>query len=427
MRKGFFPRSLSLNIKLFYLYRIVWGLAWGLAGSILTLFYLEKGVTLAQFMILMGFMNTAIVLFEIPTGIVADKSGRKLSVLIGVVLMSIGLGAVLFIDHFAVLCIAFALMGIGMSFTSGADTALFYDSIKAEGREDDADRLLGSSWATHTGAMVAGSLLATPLIARFGVNAPYEIAAALFPLMVIILALFVEPPMAGDSEEQNRNERETPTVVRSYVVHLRSSVRLIVKQPEVFALMCSFVVLSRMGFLVNRPYAQPYLVSFGHAVALFGLIFACYSVVSAAASKSSHLITKAFRGSERGTNVLLISIAIIQLCFFTLANNSMVAIFALGGVFLLGGLSNPILSAALNRRLPSENRAAAFSIASAFNSLIGLTLGPLYGYVADAYSLRTSLRTFLFTFGPLLLICLILVSKSVPGGSKRISPSTASQ
>ena len=74
---------------------------------------------------------------------------------------------------------------------------------------------------------------------------------------------------------------------------------------------------------------------------------------------------------------------------------------------VVGGLHVPAIQAGLNRRLPSEQRAACLSVASAGNHLLGFMLGPMYGYVVDAYSLGTGLLVFLASFGPLLLVAAV--------------------
>ena len=410
-----FRRSTLANIRLFYVYRGLFGLALGIAGPILTLFFLEKGLSLAQFMILMGVLNVSITVFEIPTGIVADRIGRRFSVVMGLVLEAVGFTGLLLLTQFGQLSIAFVCWGLGESFVSGADSALFYDSIKNTGQEAAAERLMGTSVSILTTCGVAGSLICSPVVKVLGLSAPLAIAVAIFPFMIIVGLLFVEPSRAKASSDPERASGPGDSILRGYMQHIGGSFKLIGRDRQVLTIMITFVALGRLIFLVNRPYAQPYLLSFGHAAALFGLLFAGYRVASAGASKFSHHVLRALGGSERGMQTLVILLAIAQLSFFALTRSPQIALFALGGAFLVDGLATPALRASLNRRLPSERRAACLSIASAANHLLGLLLGPIYGYLCDSFSLQTGLRVFMLSFGPVLLVCLVLIRIYLPG------------
>ena len=80
-------RSLQGNVWKFYVYKGLWGFAGGLVIPIIILFYLHRGISLSEFMILMSVLNISVFVFEVPTGIVADKFSRKWSVCLGTLCM----------------------------------------------------------------------------------------------------------------------------------------------------------------------------------------------------------------------------------------------------------------------------------------------------------------------------------------------------
>ena len=86
-----------------------------------------------------------------------------------------------------------------------------------------------------------------------------------------------------------------------------------------------------------------------------------------------------------------------------------ILVVGLLGIYLMKGLFTPLIETSLNRRLGSEQRASVLSMASMGNNLLGIVLGPLFGYLADAFSLSLSLAIFQWTFGPLLVVGILWV------------------
>lgn len=83
------PKNLKANVWKFYVYKALWGLGNGLGFPILVLYFLDRGLTLTEFMILMSTLNLSVFVFEVPTGIVADKFSRKWSICIGTLCMTV--------------------------------------------------------------------------------------------------------------------------------------------------------------------------------------------------------------------------------------------------------------------------------------------------------------------------------------------------
>ena len=81
------------------------------------------------------------------------------------------------------------------------------------------------------------------------------------------------------------------------------------------------------------------------------------------------------------------------------------------GLYLMQGLFGPLMQNSLNRRLTSEKRASCLSIAKMGQNFLGFFLGPLFGYLADVSSLKSSLLVFQWTFAPLLLVSVLWLWK----------------
>ena len=129
--------DLVRKYKLFYALMNV-----GFVGNILIIYYLTKGFNYAQIGIATAVMTAGYVLFEVPTGVVADKISRKLSVLIGLTIHALGLLVLILLNNFPLLILYSILTALGGTFASGSLQAWLYDNLKHLGREKEFRKLM---------------------------------------------------------------------------------------------------------------------------------------------------------------------------------------------------------------------------------------------------------------------------------------------
>src|SRR5204863_3481205 len=125
-------------------------------------------------------------LFEVPTGIVADAYSRRLSIIIGFFLMGIGFLVEGFFPVFGMILLTQVLWGIGYTFTSGATQAWLSDEI---GEENANRAFLRANQYDLAGALV-GMLIAIPL-GNIAVNLPIVSGGVLVALIAVALTLFM--------------------------------------------------------------------------------------------------------------------------------------------------------------------------------------------------------------------------------------------
>ena len=123
--------------------RLIWAQAaraLNFASPIFTLFLLAKGLSLQQALMLSSIVLASGIFFEIPTGIFADRYGRKWSMVLGAFISVVGWVIWLSSNTFLGFAIVYALFGLANAFWSGADQALIYDELKSIGQEVDAQK-----------------------------------------------------------------------------------------------------------------------------------------------------------------------------------------------------------------------------------------------------------------------------------------------
>ena len=99
-----------------------------------------RGFSLAQ----IGFAETVFhivsILFEIPSGVLADVFGRKKTLVISCLMRIIGDIVMVLSNNFAMVCLSIAFHALNYNFSSGSGDALAFDSLKSVGQEDRFDR-----------------------------------------------------------------------------------------------------------------------------------------------------------------------------------------------------------------------------------------------------------------------------------------------
>ena len=134
------------------------------AGILVPFFTIWGGITFAQIMILQAIFTFSIVLFEVPTGAVADRFGRKTSMFLAGIVGFIGLMVYVLYPSFWIFALGETILGLSATLMSGADQALLYDSLKQSKKEKQSKKIFGR-WGTMSliGLMIAapiGSLIA---------------------------------------------------------------------------------------------------------------------------------------------------------------------------------------------------------------------------------------------------------------------------
>ena len=114
-----------------------------------------RGLSATEFGALKAVYYTAVVLLEVPLGVLADRIGRKRALIAGAAFNCLGCALYVVATDFATFALAEACFAFSTAFVSGASSALLYDSLRAESRERDYPRWEGRS---RSAALLASSV-----------------------------------------------------------------------------------------------------------------------------------------------------------------------------------------------------------------------------------------------------------------------------
>lgn len=370
--------------------------------SVLVLFWLDRGLSLGQAMILMSAFGISHLVFEIPTGVLADRYSRKWSLAIGSLLHTVVGLIILSTTTFPVLLGAYVLVGVAVAFASGSGEALIYDSLKRAGREKDAQHVFGTGLSTfHIGGFT-GAVTTGLLIARFDLSASVWAYTTFFLIAAVVALWFHEPALLNKNKERP-NAFSSPSHLTVLLVNTRSSFRIIAHSRSLKVLIGAAATITVTSSLAQIPFSQPYLVSFGLSPEQVAYVWAAFSAAAAVVAALSNRLSKFLRGDEQRFIVIVAAMMVIGIMAMVSAPLAAVAIASLFLMFVIAnGLVPPFMNSGINRRIPSEHRASILSISSTTFGLVTFFAAPLFGFLADGYSLQVSLRIFQWTFIPLL-------------------------
>ncbi|MCP3900959.1 MAG: MFS transporter, partial [Desulfobacteraceae bacterium] len=193
-----------LNVRLFIIFKVLFNSRF--YYPVFTILFLDFGLTIAQFSILNAVWAATIVLAEVPSGALADIVGRKRLLVFATFVMIVEIGIISFIPRtspsmvFIVFLINRVLSGLAEAAASGADEALAYDSLVAEGEPDQWGRVLeilsrfqsiGFIIAMSVGAAIYDPDLLTKVCKFFGSSLKFTQETTMrFPLYLTFIMAF---------------------------------------------------------------------------------------------------------------------------------------------------------------------------------------------------------------------------------------------
>ena len=353
----------------------------------------ERGFSLTQITFLEVPLFLLIVFAEVPTGAVADRFGRKVSLMLASAILSVSMFVYGIATEYVVVLISNLTWGLAFTFRSGADTALLYDSLKQVGREADFQKLNGRFWALRSAAMLAGYLLGAPIAAATSYSFAIMVSAALAACAVPV-ALSMHEPRHALAQAREPYLRTLTSGIRE--AWRRSTLRYIF-------FYSGFVIAGAVAPLLL--FQQPWLAAHGVSTGELGLWQAPVQATEIfAALAAGWLLT---RVGERGMFAAM-PLALFACGMALAAIDHLWIAVAFVGMATVRGLLNQVLAVYVNERIESARRATILSVQNLATNLVMACAWPFGGAVADALGLRAAFLAFaaaalLFGGGTLLL------------------------
>jgi MFS family permease len=352
-----------------------------------TLFLLDAGLTNLEAFAANAFFTAGMVIFEVPTGVVADTWGRRTSYLLGTLTLA-GSTLLYFVlwqmeSPFWLWAIVSILLGLGFTFFSGAVEAWLVDALAYTGYEGDLEAVFGRGQMVSGAAMLGGSVAGGVIAQATSLGVPFLLRVA-----VLLVMFAVAFRLMFDLGFTPHREASPLSAVRTV---LATSLDYGLKNPPVRWVMLAAPFTSGVGFYTFYA-LQPYLLELwgdSEAYAIAGLAAA---IVAGAQIAGGWLAPRIRARFQRRTTPLIlgtiVSSAVLVLLgvtsFFWLA----LALLVVWGLIFAAEM--PIRQAYLNGMIPSQQRATVLSFDSLMGSSGGVVIQPILGRSADVWSYATS-------------------------------------
>ncbi len=371
-------RALGANVWKSYVYCFL--MDFSLTAPIWVLYLRDqRGFSLTQITLMEVPLFLLIAMSEIPTGAIADRFGRRVSLALAAAVLSISMFIYGVASSYLVILLSNLAWGLAFTLRSGADVALLYDSLKDQGREDEFQRVNERRTALGTLAALLGFLLGAPIAAASSYS-----TAILGSALLAAGAL----PLALAMKETERGRRAASV---SYLATLASGARHAWRNPSLRYL---FLFSGFIGAGAAAPLLllqQPWLAAHGVEVAAMGIWQAGIYLAALLAALCAGWLIRRF--GEPAAFALLP--ALLLVCGAVLGSAERLwAAGALIGIAAARGLYNPLLALYVNRRIESEHRATTLSAQSMVGNVVMASVWPLGGLVGDTLGLRTAFWAF---------------------------------
>lgn len=342
---------------------------------IVTVFWTDRlGFSVADVMWLQAAFALAVVAAEFPSGYLADRVGHRTALLLGAATWLVAWPLYASASSFAGVLAAEVVLGTGLAFTSGADSALLYRALAAR---DEADRYLRWESRIHAG--------------RQGAEAASSAAGGLLYALAPRLPFWLQVPVGLASLACTAATREPPRgVATAPQSHVRAALHLVRHtlwhHPRLRTAVALHVTLSLPSFVMVWL-VQIWMRDRGIPVAWFGPVWAAANLWLAGVALASPRVSATL--GTRGT--------LLACCLLIWPGYALMAATAAWGVVFylclmtLRGLQGPLLTGLLQQDAPDRDRAGVLSLAALCFRLGVVCIGPPVGWLVDRIGLDAAL------------------------------------
>jgi predicted MFS family arabinose efflux permease len=363
---------------------------------IIVLFWQDCGLNMFEVFLLQTLFAVAVAVLEVPTGMVADRMGKRKSLLIGLSIVFLSLVAYAMSCSFWAFLVVEIVLALGFTFVSGADSALLYDSLKHLGREAEYKRREGEALAIRMVSCAVATLVG-------GVIGDWSLDAAMWATIVgPFVSLFV---IWGMVEVNPPSPDETlRDSLRSYRKLIGDASRFIRRHQYVRWQILTFAVFSGSATWLLWLY-QPYMQMSGLDIWAFGAAFALFNLFAALCSRFAHVFEEKL-GPGRA-NLAMMALQVVPLLLMARFIGPMSFLFILGHQAVRGFIQ-PITNERILRFTYADKRATVLSLKSLGGRLFFVFTGPIVGWMSDTQSMSTVLDMQAVALGGIFVVLAVL-------------------
>ncbi len=343
------------------------------------LFWQQRGMNVQMVVYTEIIYALTVTAFEIPSGILADKFGRKRMISAYNALAVTELILLLFAHDFWQFAIAIFLSGMGKALSSGSENALLYDSLLSGNKQGDFEKHLGRlSAVDFTGSMIA-ALSGGVLANFFHLEFNYVLSVVSMCIALSLTLSLKEPPMLTKPE----------TEVFGAMQYTKHALKIYKAQPLVLVYCLTGAVLGACMIYLDE-FWQIILENIGISVIFFGVFSSLSFILRIPGNLFAYKLKEKFSYKHILTCTIGISIAGYAAVFLVRDWLCLVPMMLLS---VVASIVDPLVTGYLHHHTESHIRATVESFSSLGLRIVSVGVGLLFGYISSRYSIFAGFLT----------------------------------
>jgi MFS family permease len=342
-----------------------------LVMPVVVLFYQDNDMGMHEIFILKSIYSLAIVALELPSGWMADVWGRKKTLLLGAVLGSAGFFMYSFSYGFWAFVAAEIVLGAGHSFVSGADSAMLYESLKAEKKSDLYVKHEGRiTSAGNFAEAIAG--IAAGFLAAISLRTPFYFQFVVATLAIPAALTLTEPGIKATTHVHS---------LKQMALNLKNT---LLQQADLRVA----ILLSAVTGTATLTFAwlvQPFFKAIDLPVEWFGILWTALNLSVGVSSAFAFRFEGRFSRRKEVLFVIVLLASGYVLSGMSIIREGILFLFLF---YLVRGLATPVFKNYINLYTPSEIRATILSVRNLMIRVCFALIGPLLGWMTDHVSLK---------------------------------------
>ncbi len=360
------------------------------------LLLLARGLTLVQISLIESIVIGSIFLMEVPTGLIADRVGRKWSIFFSTLMLMSAEFIFIFARDFNWYIVVAFLTGAGFAFASGAVEAMVYDSLPSSSeanREKAMKRVMGRVNSFAHLAFVISPIVGGLIIGDASVdNFIPAIALTVVALLVGLLVCLTLREPAIDSSEKEASSVEL----------LRSGVSLLWTNRRLRRLALLVVFTTPITAAVVTTLGPPYLVQNEVSPFMIGLTLSLGSLLAVFTQRYAYKLEEWL--GQKWAIALLIMLPGLMYWLLAAVAGPFATVLVVILMYGVNDMKSPLFSAYQNALIKSRNRATVLSLINMFLNFFVAFAAPLYAALAER-----SLPLSFVTLGAVIMLAALLL------------------
>lgn len=366
------------------------------------IYFLASGINLFYIGILFSIREIIVYIFEIPSGVIADRYGKKTELIICFLFYILSFIVFFIGTEFYIFAIAMILYALGEAFRSGTHKSMIMSFLDQNNIKDSKTKVYGLTRSySLIGSMIAS--LVSIILVLWLPEIRYLFLVAIIPYLIDLLLILSYPKSLNE-------RRDVDFSFRSFLKHNLDSIKYAFKEKKVRSAIFNSASY-QATFKSIKDYIQPIIVTMSLSFILFnaldqdqhtkifiGLIYAFIYLISAISSKNAYQVKKLGQASTLITYIWLVTgLSIITLSFFL--DSIIVVTIAFLLLYVMMNVRKPIMVEVIGDVANDDKRATVLSVEAQTSSLLIVIFAPIIGWVAEY-----SMSLMLIIFGSFMLL-----------------------